>query len=544
MEEQKNPINQSLPKKNPPSETPSPSWASSVKPTPQSPLPSAALSPAPAEAPSSPPPPTQSTGSPTPPPSGRRALPFFGSKKKLIAVFLGLIFLLAVTLAAKEFLQKRSFSRSPKTLVYWGLFEPEAVFQQVIADYEKEHPNIKIKYSEENLRDYRERLQSALTRQGSSDKSALESQVTPRESPDIFRLHQTWVPMLANYLSPMPPSVYDAAAFEQTFYPSAKESLRWQGQYLGVPLGIDGLSLYYNEDIFKAAGKTPPKTWGELKTTACELTVRDSQGKIRTAGIAMGTTNNVDHWSDVLGLMMLQNGVDLANPAHCRQESGSAVGEQEVCLGRDALVFYTIFATDQVCLDETVNVGAVWDQFMPSSTYAFATGMTAMYFGPSWRAFEIKELNPSLNFKIVPVPQLEDKKLAWSSYWVEAVAKNSPHAQEAWEFLKYLSSEKVLQKLYQAQSAQRGSFGEPYPRVEMASLLQDQPYVGAFIQQAPYAQTWYLCSRTGDNGLNDKIIKYYEDAVNAVNSGKEPLSALTTTTQGVAQVLQQYGLSR
>ncbi|HUV72405.1 MAG TPA: extracellular solute-binding protein [Clostridia bacterium] len=489
--------------------------------------------------------PTSPAVSSPPPPSAPPTIPqsFLKTKKKLILVFLALILLAGLAFLSKNFLLQRTIGRAPTTITYWGLFEPEAVFQQVIADYEKEHPEVKINYSQENLRDYRERLQAALTRQKTSTKSS-EAGVTPRQSPDIFRIHQTWIPMLADYLSPMPASVYDAASFEQAFYASAKESLRWQSQYLGIPLEVDGLALYYNEDLFKAAGKVPPQTWGELKKTACQLTVRDSQGKIRTAGIAMGTTNNVDHWSDILGLMMLQNGVDPANPAACSQESGAAVGSEQVCLGRDALIFYTIFATDQACQDEEVNVGAVWDQFMPTSTYAFSTGMVAMYFGPSWRAFEIKELNPNLNFKVIAVPQLEGKKIAWSSYWVEAVSKSSASQTQAWEFLKYLSSEKVMQKLYQTESVQRGSFGEPYSRVGMADLLKDQPFVSAFIEQAPYAQTWYLCSRTSDNGINDKIIKYYEDAVNAVHKGQNPLSVLTTTTQGVNQVLQQYGLLR
>jgi hypothetical protein len=38
------------------------------------------------------------------------------------------------------------------------------------------------------------------------------------------------------------------------------------------------------------------------------------------------------------------------------------------------------------------------------------------------------------------------------------------------------------------------------------------------------------------------MIKYFEDAVNAVNTGQAPTKALSATVQGVAQVLSQYGL--
>jgi len=423
---------------------------------------------------------------------------------------------------------KRNASQTKITLTYWGLFEPPSVLQQVIADFEKSHPKVKINYSQENLKLYRERLQAALAR---------------NEGPDIFRIHQTWVPMLGNFLAPMPTTIYDAATFERTFFPSVRETLRWQGQYVAIPLGIDGLALFYNEDLFQARGKTPPRTWGELKKVACELTTKDEQGKIRTAGVALGTTKNVDGWSDILGLMMLQNGVDLVNPAYCSQETGGALESGESCLGRDALAFFALFAGNQACEEEGMTIGTVWNDLMPTSTYAFATGNLAMYFGPSWRVFEIKELNPNLNFKIIPVPQLEGKNIAWASFWVEAVSKNSKHQAEAWEFLKYLSSKEVMQKLYQAQSSLR-LFGEPYSRVDLAASLKGQPLVGAFVEQAPYAQSWYLSSRTGDNGLNDQVIKYYEDAVNAVNLGEDPLAALTTASQGIAQILRQYGVAK
>lgn len=480
------------------------------------------------------------TTSPSPPPVSPASLPL-SRKKVLIVASLVVFLLVAVSLGGWFFWKKKGNSKQV-TLTYWGLFEPSSVFQQVIADYEKSHPGIKINYSQENLKDYRERLLAALARQGSGTKTS--EGVALRESPDIFRFHQTWVPMLSNYLSPLPANVYDAATFEKTFYPSARESLRHQGQYVGIPLETDGLALFYNENLLKAAGVTPPRTWEELKNAACKLTVRDEQGKIITAGVALGTTNNVDFWSDILGLMLLQNGVNLANPAYCTQESGSALAGGEVCLGRDALAFYAVFATDQACLSENgFNPGPVWDETLPASTYAFATGKLAMFFGPSWSVFEIQKLNPTLKMKVIPVPQLEGKKINWASFWVEGVSKNSKYQAEAWDFLKYLSSKEVLQKLYQAESALRG-FGEPYSRMDMADLLMGQPYVSAFIEQAPTAQSWYLSSRTGDNGLNDQIIKYYEDAVNAVVRGKDPLSALKTTSQGVSQILRQYGLAR
>jgi ABC-type glycerol-3-phosphate transport system substrate-binding protein len=132
--------------------------------------------------------------------------------------------------------------------------------------------------------------------------------------------------------------------------------------------------------------------------------------------------------------------------------------------------------------------------------------------------------------------------LGWASFWVEGVAKKSKNAGAAWEFMKFLSSPSTMEKLYSAESQTR-LFGEPYSRTEMANLLTSNPWVAPFINQAAKAKTWYLCSRTFDNGINDRMIKYFEDAVNAVNLGKTAGEALATTSQGVSQLLSQYGLA-
>lgn len=443
----------------------------------------------------------------------------------LMILFLGLGFLLL-----KKTKVSLPLKKSSANIVYWGLFEPVSVMQQVISEYERTHQGVKIQYAQQSLTQYRERLQKRLTL---SDE---ERKVASTEIPDIFRIHQSWVPMFGGLLSPVPEDVYDNVTFEKTFYSSARESLKLQDQYVGIPLMTDGLALFCNETLFKAAGLEFPQDWGELKKAALRLTTRDNQGKITTAGVALGTTNNVDHWSDILGLMLLQSGIDLKDPGACTSQSDG----QSVCPGADALKFFTNFATED----------RVWDTTMPTSTFAFAKGNLAMYFGTSWRVFDIEGLRDKtaggFSYKIIPVPQLpmeNDQKTGWSSYWVEAVSKKSKNQEEAWEFLKYLSSKEVMQKLFQTQSAAR-LFGEPFSRVDMADMLASHPFAGTFINQAPYSKNWYLSSFTYDNGINDKIIKYYEDAVNSVNQGEDPVSSLKTAGRGTMQILTQYGALR
>ena len=74
----------------------------------------------------------------------------------------------------------------------------------------------------------------------------------------------------------------------------------------------------------------------------------------------------------------------------------------------------------------------------------------------------------------------------------------------------------------------------------MATLLMDDPLVSPYISQAPNYQSWYLTSRTQDEGINDQLIKYYEDAVNAINNGSSINSITKTLEAGVSQVLAKF----
>lgn len=398
--------------------------------------------------------------------------------------------------------QRTTVPATQTTLEYWGLWEPSEVLASVIDAYEANHPGVTINYTKQAHQNYRERLETA---------------ISSGAGPDIFRFHASWTPMLGAELAPLPSSVMSAAEFKSAYYPVAAQQLQYNGQFVGLPLMYDGLALLYNKDMLDTAGAQPPTTWAELSALASRLTVR-SGDTIQRAGIALGNAKNVEHFSDILALLMLQNGADFAQP-----------NSPEV---RDALLFYTKF----------VRTDRVWNESLPASSVAFARGDVAMIFAPSWRIHEIQARNPNLKIGVAPVPKLSDDRVAWATYWAEGVNAKSKNSAAALEFITYLSSEEVLKQLYSEASKVRG-FGELYPRVAMADAIADNTLVAAYLQDAPYATGWYLSSFTHDNGINDQLIKYYEDAITAVSTGKSADDVLQTLDSGTKQVLRQYGVS-
>jgi multiple sugar transport system substrate-binding protein len=72
--------------------------------------------------------------------------------------------------------------------------------------------------------------------------------------------------------------------------PSVVKAGTYQGELYGLAPVINSIALYYNVDMLKAAGVTPPKTWDELKAAALKLTDA-SKGQY---GFAMSNINTYE----------------------------------------------------------------------------------------------------------------------------------------------------------------------------------------------------------------------------------------------------------
>lgn len=386
-------------------------------------------------------------------------------------------------------------------LTYWGLGagEDEAVFRPIIVNYQLQNPKIKVAFVKQSPLNYRTRLQT---------------QLQAGQGPDIFLIHSSWLPMFSGELSSIVEEVITADEYTKTFYPMAKETLSKGGKIYGIPKEIGGLALLYNEDILKAAGVGVPGTWQEFLDVARRVTVKNTTGQIQTAGAAMGTTSNVDFWPEIIGLLFLQQPEgSLTEPAN---QSGSEV-----------LQFYTSFVTDPK--------NKTWDVTLFSSSQMFSEGKLALFFATAAKATALKVENPNLNFKVAPVPQLPGGRVSYGGFWAIAVSARSKNQKKAWEFVKYLSTPEVIQ----ARSTLL-----LYPRQDMASLQAGDPILGAYITQAPFYKSWYLNSDARDVGLNNEIMKLYEEALNSALQTGDSRGALQSIQPGIRQVLDKYKLSK
>lgn len=434
-------------------------------------------------------------------PPGSRAIKKLSKPLLALVLFVGVLVVLAVLLMKFWSSGTPTFLGTEGEIVWWGIQHDSAIYQPLIDEFERENPNIKIKYEKQSTADYQVRLMNALA---------------AGRGPDIFEIHNTWVPTFRGNLSTLPGSVMSKEEFSQAFYPVVVSNLSLDKGVVGMPLEYDAITLFINEDVFASALKSPPETWSDVQTLSGELTQKGSDGKIIQGGIALGITENVDHWPEIFGLIMFQNGVNPARP------TGT--------LAAQVFAFYKFFSGNKF-----------WNNTLPSSTRAFSRGELAMYFGPSRRASEIIKTNPNLKFRTVRLPQLPknnptDPDYSYATYWFQGVSEKSKVKEGSWTFLKFLAREDSLAKLNEG-IKRAETFGRVYPRPGMnVDFAQDQVF-GSVVSLAFDARTWYLAGNTfdGPNGINTQVNGAFEKVIKGDGQ-------LETLPQELGQILGKFGV--
>lgn len=438
-------------------------------------------------------------------------------KNKKLLIILGSVLIVLVVVAVVLLLINANSSKknNPSSvgtgeLVYWGLWEPASVIQPLIDEYESAHEGISILYSQQTYTNYESRLYTRLQQASSSSDPA----------PDIFRIQNTWTPKYYKYLYALPSSIMTKSTYASTFYPTAVSDFTAKdGNIYAMPLEIDGLVIYYNKQLLATAGvTTPPTDWDSFIELAQKLTKKNSSGQITQSGLAIGTSKNVTHAAEIISFLMLEQGVDIIDDARTTVTLTTTKAEA---------VFdtYTGFATGD---------NAIWSASLGTDINMFEQGKLAMMIAPSWESFDIIQAAPSIEFGMSTLPQLaaNDQPIYFSTYWGEAVSKNSKNPTAAWDFINFLI-QKDQEKAYYSNAAKIRAFGEPYSRVDLNSELLNNSYTAAIGQSATKMVSWQM----GDESFVKATIN---DAITDIaENGKETNTVLKTAEEEINTQLAQ-----
>lgn len=397
------------------------------------------------------------------------------------------------------------------TLTWWKPFDDPRYVQPLIDAYQKAHSNVQIKYVQKDVTTYESELVDALA---------------SGNGPDIFSIHNDWLPKHEDKIAPAPAAAISLRDFENNFVQVATDDLVDGGKIYAMPLAVDVLGLYYNRDILASAGiARPPATWEELVNLTPKLTRQDSTGDFTRSAVALGTAANINRAPDILGLLMLQNGTQFYDPNHQQSTMERSQKDDQgntFSPGARALEFYTQFA-------DPGKVTYTWNSRSNNSIEAFASGKVAMMFSYSYLRPTLAAKSPFLNYGIAPVPQIDvnQNHINYANYWAEAVSKQSPNAAVAWDFLKFITGKDVLKNYYSIQK-------QPSSRIDILQNQLSDPDIGVFAENALTAKSFY---KPDSNAVESIFVQMIE---NVVLHNVAPQDAVIAASQKINLLLRNF----
>lgn len=156
----------------------------------------------------------------------------------------------------------------PVRFLVFGEPEELKAYRAVVAAYREAHPEERVQLIEATDRT------DLITR--------LSTSLAGGSPPDVFVMNYRYYGQFAarGAIEPIEQRLEESGAFErEDFYPEAMEAFQWRGEQLCLPQNVSSLVVYYNRDLFRAAGIPDPEagwTWPQLISIAARLTTDEN----------------------------------------------------------------------------------------------------------------------------------------------------------------------------------------------------------------------------------------------------------------------------
>jgi multiple sugar transport system substrate-binding protein len=291
-----------------------------------------------------------------------------------------------------------------------GIYENDALktkgVRQYFEEYTKIHPDISFEIEPIAYQEYANKLQIL------SDANI---------APDIYQIYSPWgVSYVNKGILDTPPA--DVIADVEKNYISNSGAII-NGKIWGFPTEVNTYALLYNKKILAGLGiTTPPKTWKEFVDVAVKASKQDSKGNITQYGVAFLKGNDWQEVDPFLSLLFSNGGKFISDDGKkALFNSVEGVGALEAQL--------ELFKRGATNID--------------GNFFDFGAGKVAMVIAPPWVKNGFKEkfgADFESTVGTAPMPIL-NKQTALRYSWFMGVMAKSAHKTEAWNFLKWFTTE-------------------------------------------------------------------------------------------------------
>jgi multiple sugar transport system substrate-binding protein len=297
------------------------------------------------------------------------------------------------------------------TFMMWGAPEELAVWNQIVADFQAQHPNITVKVEVSDWEAYWEKLKTMLAASTPPDLFAMDAPLyLDYQSRGVLK-------NLQPYLDQNPDLLKDV-------YPQTLEAYKLADGYYGLPRDFQTIVLFYNKDMFDAAQVAYPTadwTYEDLRSAAKKLTLdTNSDGKIEQYGFYSDLWDMELIWSEALWAY----GGDILSADHTQTLIGEPPARQAW------QVFYDMMFTDKSMPDTTTAAQFGGDPFQAGAAAMTTIGHWAV---PGYNAVTFK-------WDVAPMPKGPAGAATSVNSAGFVLAQGSKHPDEAFEFIKFVLS--------------------------------------------------------------------------------------------------------
>ena len=293
----------------------------------------------------------------------------------------------------------------------------------------------------------------------------------------------------------------------ENYFPGPLASVMWDGKYYGVPKATNTIALYYNKDMYKAAGldpNSPPETWDQLVDYARKLTdpSKNVYGLAFSAKASEEGTFQFLPWAQMAG-----GGYEKIN----------APGAVK------ALEIWKTVIDEKLASPDSLTRGQ-WD-----STGTFNSGNAAMAISGPWELDRmVTEAKFDWAVALLPVPEEGAQRSSAMGDFNWAIFANSQHPDEAFKVLEFFVSQDDQMFAKYGQLPARSDITIPATGVK----LKDEA-LKVFLEQLKYAQP------RGPHPAWPKISKAIQDAIQGALTGQ--MSAKDALDQAAEQIAAVLG---
>lgn len=376
--------------------------------------------------------------------------------KKLLAIVISTVIVLSLTSCSPKAVNTPGSTKVKVTV--WGI-DPKAVGsgnKELLAEFAKTYPNIEL-------------IPQIMPGSGgydTQDLSKLTAAIAAGNPADVVWLNAPFIMEVASrgVLTPLDDLIKSANLDMSGYYDYTVKEMTFQGKTWGLPQGVDDRVLYWNKDLFKAAGldpEKPPKTWDDLLAYSKLLTKMDGKGNYSQIGFIPNYGNS---W---LYLYSLQNnGKFLSDDGKtCLLNSSQNV---------EALNF---MVKGYDILGGATKINAYSSTFQAGASDPFITGKVAMVINGNWALSDYARYAPDMNYGITmaPTPTGADFK-TWSGGWAWGIPKGAKHTKEGFEVIKWLTTESSKSQMTGVKSFNDGKKLTTLPGLAAYKAINDFLY--------------------------------------------------------------------